>query len=598
MLFRSESLSSAIILAWIVRSIIARFEPNSSTHIEMLNTLIDRLYCLIKLNILYLCGKKSILDNAQLLDLGSASFNLRAVLNKGKGVLSEITAKHVILNEFQPKLLTVYDEDEDNNDKVSGLEEDKKSTNESSQFKITFQEASVDFSVILKDSHSKEFYDSLQEARKYLAKSLESDTLLVYSAWESIKAYNKDTEYKIKNLENSLRYASEIGNAIVKQGILSLIWHNYLSKRLKLLTELIDKVGKLPKDKLVRKEIGINEESVLKFLECIMASLDLIMDANCSINEVPIFNYDQFWKNHIDDLNIIPTNVFLSFPSSSSPSNDLVSESTSTTTMTTSNTTSTTAQNSIINSTKPLVELACEQKYVNYHLCLFQYQLIRILYLTIRYNLKSVRPLSFFDTKGIQALFSELHTHPLLTSDADIKILNARKLFFTKAMNAIMANVESPANIKAKLSKEITDNLNIVFNLSKDMGVDFEYIKRYYCCMLYALNYHSEAEKILHTLKEIELVAAQLLVVVGYKLNEMFELKFDAHLVAILSTNLNSWLRSIGPSDYRIYTNNTSKKPLLELMGIILNRLPDTFSEYKIAVELYDFIENPEFQLK
>ena len=47
-------------------------------------------------------------------------------------------------------------------------------------------------------------------------------------------------------------------------------------------------------------------------------------------------------------------------------------------------------------------------------------------------------------------------------------------------MNSIMEKVNAPLNIKSKLDKEVTDNLNIVFNLSKDMGVDVEYIKRYY----------------------------------------------------------------------------------------------------------------------
>ena len=47
------------------------------------------------------------------------------------------------------------------------------------------------------------------------------------------------------------------------------------------------------KDRSLRKEIGINEESIIEFLKCIMTLLDLIMDANCNLNEVPIFNYDQ-----------------------------------------------------------------------------------------------------------------------------------------------------------------------------------------------------------------------------------------------------------------------------------------------------------------
>lgn len=53
------------------------------------------------------------------------------------------------------------------------------------------------------------------------------------------------------------------------------------------------------------------------------------------------------------------------------------------------------------NGSKQLVELAAEQKHVNYHLCLFHYQLVRILYLVIKYNIKPVKIFSFFDTKVI-----------------------------------------------------------------------------------------------------------------------------------------------------------------------------------------------------
>ena len=54
---------------------------------------------------------------------------------------------------------------------------------------------------------------------------------------------------------------------------------------------------------------------------------------------------------------------------------------------------------SMATTSKQLVELAAEQKSINYFLCLFHSQLIRILYLTAKYNIKSVKPLSFFDTK-------------------------------------------------------------------------------------------------------------------------------------------------------------------------------------------------------
>ena len=60
-------------------------------------------------------------------------------------------------------------------------------------------------------------------------------------------------------------------------------------------------------------------------------------------------------------------------------------------------------------------------------------------------------------------------------------------------------------------------------------------------------------------------MASQLLVVVGHKVNEIINSNFDANLHAILSTNLASWLKSLGPPDYRIYTIKC-KTSLLELM--------------------------------
>jgi hypothetical protein len=129
-------------------------------------------------------------------------------------------------------------------------------------------------------------------------------------------------------------------------------------------------------------------------------------------------------------------------------------------------------------------------------------------------------------------------------------------------------------------------------------------------------------KQVLHTIKERELMASQLLVVVGNKINKILESNFDANLVAILSTNLSSWLKSLviilcfgitllilqfsisillilfkGSSEYRIYTI-ASKQAILELMGSLLSKLPDTFSEYKLCVELFDFIENSQFQIK
>ena len=91
------------------------------------------------------------------------------------------------------------------------------------------------------------------------------------------------------------------------------------------------------------------------------------------------------------------------------------------------------------------------------------------------------------------------HNIVIILSIGFEKIFNIKTTifkFFTKAMNSIMEHVDAPISIKSKLPKEIDDNFNTIFNLSKDMGVDLEFIKGYYCCMLYAFDYHNEAEKV------------------------------------------------------------------------------------------------------
>ena len=85
---------------------------------------------------------------------------------------------------------------------------------------------------------------------------------------------------------------------------------------------------------------------------------------------------------------------------------------------------------STLNVVKQVIEQAAEQKHVNYHLCVFHSQLIRILYFIMKFKIKPTRPFAYFDAKGRRAFFTELHTHPLITNEVDISIVNARKLVF------------------------------------------------------------------------------------------------------------------------------------------------------------------------
>jgi hypothetical protein len=79
-----------------------------SVHYEMLDLLNDRIYSIIKLKSLLLYGKESV---------DMSSLTIKSLLNKNKGIFSELLAKHVVINEIPAELLSIIDQqnDEDNN---------------------------------------------------------------------------------------------------------------------------------------------------------------------------------------------------------------------------------------------------------------------------------------------------------------------------------------------------------------------------------------------------------------------------------------------------------------------------------------------------
>lgn len=304
----------------------------------------------------------------------------------------------------------------------------------------------------------------------------------------------------------------------------------------------------------------------MKFLEDTLFLLEIMMDANCNLNEVPIFNNDKFW--------LIENNSQLN--------EDLINQSLNDPLKPTS----------LANDTKSLSEKSAEQKHINYHLCLFHTQLVRVLLFIIKFNIKTIRPLSLYDTKCKRALFSDLHTHPLISNDPDITVIQARKAFFTKVINSLTESIQPAEDVASKLPQDIHENFDTILNLCKDMNLDIEYVKRYYCSILYGIEYYTEGEKILLTIKERNQIANELLIVIGHKVNYMLKDNFNVNTYAILPTNVSSWLKSIEKPDYKI-TEAKSKQNLIELLGNLIKDF-DEENDYdlKLASELLDFLNS------
>jgi hypothetical protein len=81
----------------------------------------------------------------------------------------------------------------------------------------------------------------LNDLREDLPRAMEAQSLLVNTAWEAIALYDKNSE-TTRYFDYSLKCCAEIGNAILKQGITSMIWHNFISKKVAALANLIERV--------------------------------------------------------------------------------------------------------------------------------------------------------------------------------------------------------------------------------------------------------------------------------------------------------------------------------------------------------------------
>ncbi|NWH70125.1 RBGPR protein, partial [Piaya cayana] len=140
-----------------------------------------------------------------------------------------------------------------------------------------------------------------------------------------------------------------------------------------------------------------------------------------------------------------------------------------------------------------IVELALEQKHIHYPLVEHQFVLCTILYVIMRFSLKSVKPLSLFDSKGKNAFFKDLTSIQLLPSgDMDSNVLSIRQQFLVKVVNAAVQ-----ALCSSQKSREVSEEELFTFEKGKNwpalaadlaqyLQISEDIVKRHYVCELYS----------------------------------------------------------------------------------------------------------------
>ncbi|KAK7104713.1 rab3 GTPase-activating protein non-catalytic subunit-like [Littorina saxatilis] len=397
----------------------------------------------------------------------------------------------------------------------------------------------------------------LEDLRKLFPHSLDNDVLISNCGWEYAVLWNKDPE-EVQYLQLSLEYLKLVQNAVLRQGVSSMLWHMFVMKRLSAAAQLMEKVGKAPKDRLCRKEANMSDKSLTTFAGLAAELLDNIMEANCEANEVPVCNVEHNWQH-------------MRGPAS-------------------------------------LGELAVDAKVTNYGLVRLHWQLAVFMHSVMLFNMKNVKVMSLFDRKGKAAFFKDLHAHPLLPNkNIDDTLALERKTalsrIVTHAIETLGTPVHEPKVMKVGPnvpSPNVPKRPNmltfywprICMTLADEMAADEEFIRRHNIIELYSYGHDDLARTIHAFIGEQEKFGKQLLMVAGRRMAYRVILENPQktpRLLGEMTTRLSYWLKSMDVDKLAYKLSPLSDN--IRLLQEASKRLPEGSKEQDIALELIEFTE-------
>ncbi|XP_072040283.1 rab3 GTPase-activating protein non-catalytic subunit-like [Amphiura filiformis] len=397
--------------------------------------------------------------------------------------------------------------------------------------------------------------------------SMEHDVLQAHCTWEYIVQWNKNPEVT-DFFACALQHLDGIRNAVLRHGVASMVWHTFIIKRVSSTAYLMEKVGKAPKDRLCRRDVGLSETALLKFLELTCELLDRIYQTEAETSLAPVFEIEDHWQ--------------------------------------------------LIQGPAPLVELAVGQPLPNHQLVDLHKQLSTVMHAVMVFGMKSIKVLGIFDFTTRNAFFRDLHSTIVLPSSADMDmgLLASRQQFLTRVITAAVQTLlpahteeedpqskhptspstSAPTDLY-RLSKTHAANAwpETVIQLAVVFGVDVDLVKRHHVCELYKSGYDSVAQEILVTITEHTEMGSQLLQIAGLRLAQAFIVDTDSVTVekqSLLPAPVLKWLKTKA-GELKSFPLRCPRPPVsdtAQLVGNIVGLLPESHSRYSLAVQLVEAV--------
>ncbi|XP_029982062.1 rab3 GTPase-activating protein non-catalytic subunit isoform X2 [Sphaeramia orbicularis] len=467
----------------------------------------------------------------------TAQCSIKMLLEGGTGGVADSVSKWVFRHNLVPERLKEIlqkKEDKDSDDKTEprqgGTEKEKE-----------------------KQEDNDKMAEMLMAVRQRFPNSLSPDLLFAHCCWEYVVQWNKDPE-EGGYLCLAVEHLKQVSSAHIQLGISTMMWSTFIVKRFSAAAFLMEKVGKAPKDRLCRRDVGMGDKAVTSFLGCCVQLLQILMEADSAVEEVtpPEISVDEVWCGAEGPASI--------------------------------------------------AELALEQRGVHYPLVQHHCLLASLLHAAMMFSLK-VKPLSLFDSKGKNAFFRDLTTIQLMPSgDMDPGVVALRQEFLLRVLTGWVQAIDTPSSsTSGSGSVPLPSNgptadwwPSLCLDLGSLLQVNPDILRRHLVCELYNQGLDLRAEEVMLEVEDKDVLGSQLLVLTGQRLSysllhSQSQTQPAMELLARLPPTLCTWLKAMDPSELRcplVPLTQTSR-----LVSRLIEILPENHAQYSLALHLLEAVE-------
>ncbi|XP_033191126.1 rab3 GTPase activating protein isoform X1 [Bombus vancouverensis nearcticus] len=478
--------------------------------------------------------------------------SLGSVLSKGKGSVSEIVAKWITSTGIDPSQLvdttdTEFDHARPTNDSLEVLNSSDEICNVDDVLQSNVEKPlseSLDTESEEKDSTNANIciLERIKLLKGHFPYSLTTSVLLANICWEFAMSWNKDIS-QLKSLEAALCVLRQIPMKRMRHGVCCLLWSVHIKKRMEAVAKLINKLGKLPKERLCMQEIGLSDAQAVIFLQDCVTFLEIFIDSEMlEVGQNIVIKSEELWE------------VCTSGP-------------------------------------QPFAALAISQAPAWYDLIMLHLQLANVLHMIAHFNLKVLKPLNnLFDSVVQPYFFQSMADKVMLTWYRDDKRDNLRTTFLCRIINASMDFIhQETIDGKMSSSMQAIQWMSKCQTLASIWKISNDELRIHQVCQLYVIGFDRLAEEVVTAVNDVEKLAEDLLPIAGRRMMAYLSKSPDLlEEVSRISPALTKYLESLDVPDV-IYTN-CSNDDTIELIRRVSRHLPETHSNYHLAQLMLDAV--------